>query len=204
MIGERRAATDPAAEVVTWQFSGAQAQRRAEVRRAARDLASEGDYASVTMAAVAKRVGTTRATLYRYFLSKDHLLAEVAHDWAEEINEDFRSHPPCGANLSERIVGAFDRLIAIATENPCLTSAVVLATTSSDPAVSATLRSWPSTMDLYLQTLVGEEQVENLGDIGMVLGHVFWSVLVGVVLTGYDRKEAMEVLRTAVRLLLGP
>jgi AcrR family transcriptional regulator len=200
--GEHGGDAGPQSEVVTWRFDGAQAQRRAEARRAARELAAAGSYSTVTMAAVAKRIGTTRSTLYRYFSSKDQLLAEVARDWAQEVNEEFRRHRPSAANLSERVVNAFDRLIELATANPGLTSAILLAATSSDPAVPATLRSWPSTMDLYLETLAGEEQVENLDDIGMVLGHVLRSVLVGVVLTGQDRAEAMHVLRTAVDLLL--
>src|ERR1019366_2446508 len=112
--GEHGGDAGPQSEVVTWRFDGAQAQRRAEA----------GSYSTVTMAAVAKRIGTTRSTLYRYFSSKDQLLAEVARDWAQEVNEEFRRHRPSAANLSERVVNAFDRLIELATANPGLTSAI--------------------------------------------------------------------------------
>src|ERR1019366_8972005 len=122
--GEPGADAGPRSEVVPWRFDGAQAQRRAEARRAARELAAAGSYSTVTMAAVAKRIGTTRSTLYRYFSSKDQLLAEVARDWAQEVNEEFRRHRPSAANLSERVVNAFDRLIELATANPGLTSAI--------------------------------------------------------------------------------
>ena len=37
---------------------------------------------------------------------------------------------------------------------------------------------------------------------GTCMGHVLRSVLVGVVLAGQDRAEAMDVLRTTVHLLL--
>lgn len=193
---------NPPTEVLTLRFDGAQAHRRAEARRAARELASERGYAGVTMASVAERIGTTRATLYRYFSSKDQLLAEVARDWAAEINDGFRLDPPSGANFAQRVMGALERLMDLATANPGLTSAVVLAATSSDPAASGTLRMWPSTMDLYLQTLVGEEGLENLDEVATVLGHVFWSVLAGLALAGHDRAEAVAALRTTVRLLL--
>ena len=59
-----------------------QQARRNRLVEAARELAHEGGYAAVTMHAVADRAEVGRATVYRYFASKDDLLTEVAADWA--------------------------------------------------------------------------------------------------------------------------
>lgn len=187
---------------VVRRFSGAQARRRAAARRAAADLAAEGGYEAITMAAVADRIGIARATIYRYFASKDHLLAEVTQDWAAEIDQDLRRHPPTGATLAERVAAAFDRLIETAARNPGLTTSILLAATSADPAATAALRTWSSPVGLYLGTLVGRAKVSNLPEVATVLGYVLFSALIAVALRGQDPAEAKAVLRAAVRLLL--
>ena len=54
-----------------------QAARRERVIAAAVDLASEGGYDAVQMRDVATTAGVALGTIYRYFSSKDHLLAET-------------------------------------------------------------------------------------------------------------------------------
>lgn len=57
------------------------AARLADTRRsildAARDLVSEGGFAAVQMAEVARRAGVATGTLYRYFSSKEELCRQV-------------------------------------------------------------------------------------------------------------------------------
>ena len=52
-----------------------QAARRDRVLEAAMDLAGEGGYDAVQMRDVAARAQVALGTIYRYFSSKDHLLA---------------------------------------------------------------------------------------------------------------------------------
>lgn len=189
---------------VVRRFSRVQAGKRAAARRAAIELASAGGYPAVTMAAVADRIGVARATIYRYFSSKDHLLAEVMDEWTTEINEDFRRHPPKGATLADRVAAGFERLIKAAARTPGLTSALLLAATSADPAASDALRSWSSPVPVYLQTLIGTQRVRDLEAITVVLSYVLFSALIAMALRGQDPTEAAAVLRTTVRLLLRP
>jgi AcrR family transcriptional regulator len=189
---------------VVRRFSRAQADKRAAARRAAAELAAQGGYPAVTMAAVADRIGIARATIYRYFSSKDHLLAEVTTDWAQQIDADFRRKPPAGTTLADRVAVAFERVIATAARNPGLTAALVLAATSADPAADGALRAWASPVDVYLKTLIGKEKVPQLKEIAMVLSYVLFSALIAMALRGQDPAEAANVLRTTARLLLAP
>ncbi|MGR6999812.1 TetR/AcrR family transcriptional regulator [Yinghuangia aomiensis] len=68
-----------------------QQARRERLVRAALDLAAEGGYASVTMHDVADRAGVARATVYRYFTSKDHLLSEVSALWIGQVIDELTS-----------------------------------------------------------------------------------------------------------------
>jgi AcrR family transcriptional regulator len=197
---------DPAAlgetVTVTRRFSQVQAEKRAEARRVASELASEGGYDAVTMAAVADRIGISRATIYRYFASKDHLLAEIMAEWTLRINDDLRRKAPAGITLAERVGVAFERIIQMSARNRGLTSALLFAATSSDPAAKEAFPSWSGPVEVYLKTLLGEGQVPNLDEIIPVLSHVLFSALIAVAHRGQDPREASDVLRTAARLLL--
>src|SRR5512145_1788968 len=83
-------ASAPETLTLSRRLSPEQALRRSAVVGAARALAREGGYAAVTMQAVAERSGVGRATLYRYFASKDHLLGEVALAWGAELTDALR------------------------------------------------------------------------------------------------------------------
>ena len=54
-----------------------QAARRGRVIEAALTLGADGGYDAVQMRDVATTAGVALGTIYRYFSSKDHLLAEV-------------------------------------------------------------------------------------------------------------------------------
>lgn len=189
---------------VTHRFSQAQAEKRAEARRVATELASAGGYEAVTMTAVADRIGVSRATIYRYFSSKDHLLAEVMAEVTLRINDDLRRNPPAGVTLADRLGEAFDRITQAAARNRGLTSAMLFAATWSNPGATEAFPSWSGPLELYLKTLLGDEQVPNLEEIIPVLSHVLFSALIALAHRGQEPREAARVLRTAARLLLGP
>ncbi len=186
---------------LTRRFSHAQFEKRAEARRVAAELATAGGYEAVTMGAVADRIGVARATIYRYFTSKDHLLAEIMEEWTARINEDLRRKPPPGKTLADRVSAAFARIIDTSARNPGLTSALLLAATSSDPAAVDAFPSWSAPVAIYLHTLIGDHRVDHLEDIITVLSYVFFSALIATAVRGRDPAEAVQVLRTTVRLL---
>jgi len=188
---------------LTRRFNPAQSEKRLEARKAAAQLATEGGYEAVTMGAVADRIGLSRATIYRYFSSKDHLLAEIMEEWTERIDEDLRRNPPPGRNLGERVASAFERILEVAARNPGLTSALVLAATSSDPAAADAFSSWTAPVAVYLRTLTRGEKIENLDEVTTVLGYVLFSALIATALRGRDPAEEAQVPRSTARLLLG-
>jgi AcrR family transcriptional regulator len=188
---------------LTRRFSHAQSAKRADARRVAIQLATEGGYEAVTMSAVADRIGIARATAYRYFASKDHLLAEIMDAWTARINDDLRRNPPPGKTLADRVGAAFARIIEMSARNPGLTSALLLAATSADPAAVDAFPSWSAPVEVYLKTLTGNHKVRHLDDITTVLSYVLFSALIATALRGKDPSEAAQVMRTTVRLLFG-
>src|ERR1700681_88397 len=70
-----------------------QLARRKRIVAVAMDLASRGGYEAVQMRDVAARAGVALGTLYRYFSSKDQLLAYTWTDWSQELQEHLWRHP---------------------------------------------------------------------------------------------------------------
>ena len=193
--------TSPTTMTVTRRLSPDQAARRTAARRAAATLARKGGYEAVTMAAVADKIGVARATLYRDFVSKDHLLAEVMVDWTREIAGDLAASPPPGATIADRVAATLERVIDRGAANPGLTEALLMAATSRDPASRVAFEVAGSPLDRYLETVVGGE-LPNLVEVSRVLSMVLFAALSMLALRGQEPEQAKEGLRTAARLLL--
>src|SRR5512139_3043865 len=78
---------------VTRALTKDQQARRDRLIDAAWELARSGGYPAVTMHDVADRAGVARATVYRYFASKDHLVIEVTASWMQSLDEALGTLP---------------------------------------------------------------------------------------------------------------
>jgi AcrR family transcriptional regulator len=78
-----------------------QAARRQRVLDAATKLAAEGGYDAVQMRDVAQEAGVALGTIYRYFASKDHLLAACQVEFARGIQQRLAEHPARGGTAAD-------------------------------------------------------------------------------------------------------
>ncbi|MDI2132512.1 TetR/AcrR family transcriptional regulator [Yinghuangia seranimata] len=182
-----------------------QQARRERLVKAALDLAAEGGYTSVTMHDVADRAGVARATVYRYFTSKDHLLSEVSALWiGQVIDELTASELP--ADPAGRLAGMLCRLVEVSAENRLLTEAILQAATSPDPSAEASHQTFAYTITIITDTALGAPEDEaaraHFRDLQTVLGHVLLSGLLSLSHRGRSTEEVQELMRTAVRLVL--
>ena len=200
-----RAATT-AVVTVRQRLNPAQVARRSRIRDAARRLASDGGYAAVTIDAVAARARVARATVYRYFVSKDHLLAEVSIAWGAEIVQSLLADPPRGVHVGTRVGEVFVRVIEIASRDLNLASAVLEAATSSDPAVSGDdqQQQLAGLVGAYLDIAVGDEDLPDRDTVGTILGHVLLSVLLQLTSGRATTTRAAADVRAAAALVIGP
>jgi AcrR family transcriptional regulator len=191
----------PSTLTLSRRLSAEQAQRRSTVIEAARGLAREGGYAAVTMQAVAERSGVGRATLYRYFASKDHLLAEVVLAWGAELTGALRQRSLGARAPAERVAEVLLFVLEAARAEPQLTSAVLTAATSPDPeAVRAGLRLG-SVIASYLGVALGDAAEPERDERAELLGHVFFSALVHMTSGRLAPDAAAAAVRAAARRL---
>ena len=190
---------------VTRTLSKEQQARRARLVEAARELASEGGYSAVTMHDVADRAGVARATVYRYFSSKDHLLTEVASEWARVL-ADVRAPE---ADPAERLSVLLEALVDLAAANLPLTSAVVQAVTSQDAGVDESRNElFGYVRDGFSGAIdpdgtLGSVAGVSLEDVEAVVGQLVLSALISLTSLARPRDEVRSMVRTAARLIVG-
>ena len=112
----------------------AQQARRQRVIDAAMALGLEGGYEAVQMRDVAARADVAMGTVYRYFTSKDHLLAATLVHWVEMLDTRIGQHPPRGDHPADRVLDVLDRALRAMGRQPKLVAAVFTSLSSPDPA----------------------------------------------------------------------
>jgi TetR/AcrR family transcriptional regulator, cholesterol catabolism regulator len=194
-------AAAPETLTLSRRLSKEQAARRAGVVDAARALAREGGYPAVTMQAVAARAGASRATLYRWFASKDHLLGEVALAWGAELTAALRERPLAANARAERVAEVLLFVLRAARAEPRLTGAVLAAATSPDPEALRAGSELGSLVGNYLGVALGDEAQGERDELAQLLGHVFFSALVHMTSGRLSPDAADAAVRAAARRL---
>jgi AcrR family transcriptional regulator len=199
---ERQAMVGTMQITVTRTLSRDQQARRARLVEAARELAHEGGYAAVTMHDVADRAEVARATVYRYFASKDHLLTEVASTLAHSVTEDAAlGGALTGGSAEERLIALLEAIVEVGAANLTLTSAIIQAVTSADPSIE------PARGELFLfvrerVAAAVDAHLQIQDDLEIVLGHLLLAALVSLTALRRPKDEVNGMIRTAVRLIM--
>jgi AcrR family transcriptional regulator len=181
-----------------------QSERRQRVLDAAMALAEEGGYDAVQMRDVAGRADVALGTVYRYFSSKDQMLAAAFAEWASELEGRLRRRPLQGDTRSERVIDFLRRATRNLERRPLLAAALVTSVSAPDPRAAENQRRMASWMTRILaEALDGLPPVEQQG-IREVLGHVWYSVLLAWVNGRIAIDEVYADLEMASHLLIDP
>ena len=181
-----------------------QAARRQRVLVSALDLASDGGYDAVQMRDVATSAGVALGTIYRYFPSKDALLAAAMVEWMEDLERRVTQRGPRGDTTAERVYDVLRRAVATMERQPKLAEAVITALTSDDPGAGKASISTTDVMTRVMLQAFPEDVDPSLeAAIAKVLGHVWFSSLVAWKNGVGDMAWMAEELRIACDLICG-
>ena len=192
--GERREVTDG--------LTAGQRARRDRVIAAAMELASAGGYDAVQMRDVAATAGVALGTIYRYFSSKDQLLAATLVEWAADLRHRLAQRPAKGASPAEQVLDVVGRASRAIERNPRLTSALITALASGDPAARESQRDVSGILIDLLGGPLGSLAPQRREGVTRVLAHVWFSSLLGWVHGRTGPETPYEELALAVGLLL--
>jgi TetR/AcrR family transcriptional regulator, cholesterol catabolism regulator len=180
----------------------AQEARRQRVIDSAVELALEGGYEAVQMRDVAARAHVAMGTVYRYFASKDHLLAAALVNWVEQLDARLAQSPARGVTASDRVVDVLERALRAMGRQPKLVAAVFMALASPDPAAVECQQQMAAVMDRIIIRAIGEPLPFDHAERTRIIGHVWYSSLVGWINGWSDMTRVRDELAIAVRLLL--
>ena len=180
----------------------AQQARRQRVVDAAMALGLDGGYEAVQMRDVAARADVAMGTVYRYFTSKDHLLAAALVHWVEQLDSRLAQLPAQGDTAAERVIDVLDRALRAMGRQPQLVGAVFTALASPDPAAIECQQQVSVLMEGIITRAIGEPHPPDLSDRARILGHVWYSALVGWVNGWSNMGRVHDELVVAVGLLL--
>ena len=180
----------------------AQEARRQRVVDSAIELALEGGYEAVQMRDVAARAHVAMGTVYRYFTSKDHLLAAALVHWVEQLDARLAQAPARGRTASARVLDVLDRALRAMSRQPKLVAAVFMALASPDPSAVECQKQITALMDGIITRAIGERRPRDHAERTRRIGHVWYSALVGWVNGWSDMARVHDELAVAVRLLL--
>lgn len=180
-----------------------QAARRDRVVAAALELGSRGGYDAVQMRDVASTAGVALGTIYRYFSSKDHLLAEALVEWVRDLSRRVHARPPRASTLSARVIDVLRRATRAMEADPQLSEAVITALASTDPHAARCQREVAIVIaDTMALAFPDDFDAAVRDDIVRTLGHVWFSALVGWVNNWFGISQTGDELEIAAHLLL--
>jgi AcrR family transcriptional regulator len=187
-------------EVAT--LSAKQNERRQRVIDAAMALAEEGGYDAVQMRDVAARADVALGTVYRYFSSKDQMLAAAFAEWAAELEGRLRRRPLQGDTRADRVVDFLHRATRNLERRPKLAAALVTSVAAPEPTAAEDQRRMASWMTRILAEALDGLPADEQQGIREVLGHVWYSVLLAWVNNRIRIEEVYADLDMACHLIL--
>ena len=182
-----------------------QAARRRRVVEAAIALGSAGGYEAVQMRDVSARSDVALGTIYRYFSSKDHVLAAALVQWVHDLEEQIERRPPPEATATDRMIDILGRATRTMERQPKLSAAMITALNSADPNVIACQTELSATMARAQDRAFSDDfDPETRAGIVRTLSWVWYAALVAWAngWTGFN--SVGEELDTAARLLIQP
>jgi AcrR family transcriptional regulator len=189
--------------VPTRPLTRSQQARLQRVVDSAMELGLEGGYEAVQMRDVASRAHVAMGTVYRYFTSKDHLLAAALVHWVEQLDSRLAQVPARGDTQADRVVDVLDRALRAMGRQPRLVEAVFSSLSSSDPSTIECQNEISRLMDSIIIRAMGEPRPDGFADRSRILGHVWYSSILGWVNGRTDLGNVHNEVTIAVQLLLG-
>jgi TetR/AcrR family transcriptional regulator, cholesterol catabolism regulator len=186
------------------ELSPEQQDRRRRLIDAAFELGAEGGYEAVQMRDVSVTANVALATIYRYFSSKDDLLAAAMTEWTGRLRGRVAQSPPRGHTAADQMVDVLHRACKAMERQPKLSEALVRALSSADAGVRASGAEVQRQIASMGDGILVDLKPEVRADILAALGHVWYSTLVSWANGRRDFPSVMTELERAARVLITP
>jgi AcrR family transcriptional regulator len=181
-----------------------QEARRQRLIQAALALGAEGGYDAVQMREISEMADVALGTIYRYFSSKDHLLAAALAEWTGQLQNRLAQRPAQGGTAADQLVAVLSQACRALERQPRLAGALVKAMTSSDPGVAEAIGRVGDQISGMTGGILAEFPEEVRAGIVDLIGHVWYSTLARWANGLMPLDEVAPELERMVRLVVEP
>jgi AcrR family transcriptional regulator len=192
------------ADTTTPELSPEQQDRRRRLIDAAFELGAEGGYDAVQMRDVSITANVALATIYRYFSSKDDLLAAAMTEWTARLRGRVAQSPPRGETRVEQMIDVLSRACRAMERQPKLSEALVRALSSADTGVRESGADVQRQIASMGDQILADFDPQVRADILAAIGHVWYSTLVSWANGRRDFPSVTTELERAARVLITP
>ncbi|WP_409437668.1 TetR/AcrR family transcriptional regulator [Mycobacterium sp. SMC-14] len=150
---------------------------------AAEKLFAEQDPGSVGMNEIARAAGCSRATLYRYFESRDALHTAYVHRWANALYHELTRRLAGVDDPAERLVAGITESLALVRGNPALVSWFA----ETGPPIGAAMASQSDVITVMVASFLS---ALGTGDGDVVQQRARWVVRVVTSMLSFPGRDA--------------
>ena len=150
---------------------------------------------------VSKRANVALATLYRYFPSKDFLVASALNHWSSGLAGRLSAPERRRRTEGRQLEGALASVVKAFASHPHYAAAAVVAASSPDPLVPAVLEAHQASFGAGLDAVLGDLPEAHRADVRFIIESVLIAQLVGFSSGRSTPGEMEAALRRAVRVL---
>jgi AcrR family transcriptional regulator len=185
-------------------MTSGQLVRRAKILEEVISLIADVGADAVQMRDVAQRSGVALATLYRYFRSKEHLLAAALEDWQKRLTRRIgTAGVPGNGDPLPAMLDYLRRAQLAFHRNPNMTALMLQAMTSADPEAKAAMDHMNRTnVEMFDRLLEGiaEAEIPNVSfGLNAALSNALAAVLTGML----TLDESLDRVEWVARTLIG-
>ncbi|TGD84554.1 TetR/AcrR family transcriptional regulator [Mycolicibacterium sp. CH28] len=183
-------------------MTSGQLARRARIIEEVVDLIAEVGADAVQMRDVAQRSEVALATLYRYFSSKENLLAAALEDWQKRLTRRVLSRGPSGSDPLPGVLDYLRRAQRAFNRNPEMTALMLQMMTSTDPEVKSTIDQMQRTNVELLDRLLQGVAPEAIPNVSFGLNAALSAALAGLRAGRLTLDESLSHVEWVTRVLL--
>jgi AcrR family transcriptional regulator len=184
------------------EMTPAQLERRRRLLHAVVDLVADGYDDEMQMKDIADRAGVALGTVYRYFASKEHLIAAALVEWAGGLESRPARAPSLESPPADRLSAALRRALRAYQRQPAMARLLVLVAHSTDSYASAEYRGMGPVVYDALGRSVPDLDDDTRNRVLTVVGAVWYHCLVEWVNGRMTIGEVNETLDTTCHLIL--
>jgi AcrR family transcriptional regulator len=178
-----------------------QLARRTRLLEAVVELVADGFDEDLQMKDIAERAGVALGTMYRYFSSKDHLVAAALVHWARGLDQGVSRRAPTGTP-AERLTAALHQALVAYQRRPAFARLLVLVANSTDPNASAFYAELGPVVFDALGQVIADVDPERRERVMHVIGAVWYHCFVEWTIGRMTIEQVDETLESTCHLVL--